>query len=277
MCRKLFLAAVAVLVALVVIRKTEMGSLLQVWWNDARSDWKKQIKPETRIKQLKLEIAKIDKDLKAAVDQLINRELDRNNLRDQIVALREKVAAHTRRLTGLVQMADEAQKNGSTLVSFEGRELKSGELRNQMARVRLDLQNAQTSLENKEEILKLKDDALAAADEKITKIKNKKAELEKLVTALELQLEQLQLKKVENAVVVDDTHVARAQALYEEICRELKAEELRAEKYQKYGLTTPTESSAAPKKDDEAALQEELNAAKALLKDKKVAGQDIRK
>src|SRR5258708_5090848 len=52
MCKKLVLAAVAILVGSMVVKHTSVGSLARVWWNDARQAVERQVPPETQIKRL---------------------------------------------------------------------------------------------------------------------------------------------------------------------------------------------------------------------------------
>jgi chromosome segregation ATPase len=263
MCRKLFLAAVAVLVALVVIRKTELGTLLQVWWNDARSDWKKQIPPEKRIQMLKVEIAKINDDISRAVTHLATLKTDREELSRSVENLRGKVADRKKTLKAMV----EALENGNTYVSA-GEELKANELEARMNLVRKDLDTSKSALKFREEHLKLKSEAYQAASDSIRAIQQKKNELETLVVNLEVQVEQLKMKKVENNWVLDTTHVSKAEALYAEIQRDLNVEKNKAELYDEFGLTskrpTTTEEPAATR-------QESLKAARAALEEE-VAG-----
>ena len=49
MCKKLITVGLVVLVALFVLRKTELGSLVRVWWHDGQACLESSISPETRI------------------------------------------------------------------------------------------------------------------------------------------------------------------------------------------------------------------------------------
>jgi hypothetical protein len=52
MCKKLCLATGALIVGLVVITFTGLGTLAQVKWHDASRWMEKQVPPETQLKQL---------------------------------------------------------------------------------------------------------------------------------------------------------------------------------------------------------------------------------
>src|SRR6516162_7028837 len=68
MCKKLCIAVGAVIVGLLLITVTGAGTLLHskyVQWKGEYAEWQdKQIPPETKLKMLNEEIAKIDKDIK---------------------------------------------------------------------------------------------------------------------------------------------------------------------------------------------------------------------
>src|SRR5207247_126613 len=62
-CRKLFWTGAVVLAGLVLAKTTALGSLFQVVWTDARSGLERAVPPEVQLKQLRVEIDKVDQDI----------------------------------------------------------------------------------------------------------------------------------------------------------------------------------------------------------------------
>jgi len=56
MCKKLLIAALAVVVGVGVVSSTRLGSHIRLWWNKAGDSISRQIPPETEIERLKMEL-----------------------------------------------------------------------------------------------------------------------------------------------------------------------------------------------------------------------------
>jgi len=56
MCKKLLIAALAVVVGVGVVSSTRLGSHIRLWWNKAGDQIARQIPPETEIERLKMEL-----------------------------------------------------------------------------------------------------------------------------------------------------------------------------------------------------------------------------
>jgi chromosome segregation ATPase len=260
MCKKLLIAGAAVVVGLVLLRVTTVGSLLHVWWNDASRFVERQVPPETRLKQLQLEVNKIDTDIKGAVKNLVRLEVERDDLVKSIDFLKAKQDKSKKDMRALV----EGLEQGNTLVSVGSQTLSS-----EVAQIRLDgLRNEyeirKETLRNKEDLLKSKQDALVLADQRISKIQEKKAELTALVASMEAKLEQLRVRQINNNIEINDSQVSKCEALADSLRKELAEQEKIAEKFARYGIDA-TEPSAPVKTSNSKA--ESIKAAKALLAD----------
>lgn len=255
MCKKLCVLAVAIVAGLVVASKS---SLLQVWWKDTRTALEKQVPPETRIKQLRLEIDKIDQELRSAVSKLATQEVSCKTLGEETESLKKKLQSQRQDLVVMIEALD----SESTVVNFQGSKMSADDLQAKLDRLRAEFETSKATLKNKEEILKHREEAITAAHQRISKIKEKKGELLSLVEKMETQLELLRLKQVENHIVVDDSQVSKCESLYQDIQRRLQEEDKKAELFAKYGLTSTKESSG---KAERTSREESIKAAKALL------------
>jgi len=260
MLKKLLIAAAAVVIGLVVLKKTDIGSLAQVWWKDAGCCLSRQVSPETRIKQLKHEISKIDVDVKSAINNLVRQEASYKMLKDEVDSLKMVQDQRRKDLLVLVGLLEK----GPTEVLFDRQTYTSDEAQGKLDFLRTSYETGKGALKAKDDLLKTKAKQLEIADQRIFKIQEKKTELTNLVAKMEAQLEQIRLKQVENNTIeVNDSQVNKCLVLQENLKRMLMEEEARAEKYARFGLTTTRQ---APVK-DERSRTESINAAKAALAD----------
>src|SRR5262245_47350872 len=64
MCKKLVILGIVLIGGLVVLRSTGLGSLAHVAWKDVREELDRAVPPEVQIKQLQVEIDKVDQDIR---------------------------------------------------------------------------------------------------------------------------------------------------------------------------------------------------------------------
>jgi len=267
MLKKLLIAAAAVVVGLVIVKKTDLGSLAQVWWKDAGGWCSRQVAPETRIKQLKLEIAKIDTDIRSATNSLIKQEVAYRELKGDVEGLKTVQEQRKKEMVALM----EALESNTTKVVFQNQSYSPD-----VALIRLDslkraFETGKETLKQKEENLKFKTGQLEVADQRIKRIQSKKEELTTLVAQLESQLENLRLKQVDRNITVNDTQVSKCENLARNLKTMLAEEEIKVEKYARYGLL-PTDPQST--KENRVTREETIKAARAVLADdEKVAGE----
>jgi len=260
MLKKLLIASAAVVIGLVILKKTDFGSLVQVWWKDTGCWASRQVSPETRIKQLKHEITKIDHDVKTAINNLVRQEASFKMLKDEVDSLR---TVQDQRRKDLLVLVDLVEK-GPTEVLFKKQTYTPDEAQSQLDYLRTSFETGKEALKAKDQLLKIKAKQLEVADQRIFKIQEKKTELTNLVAKMEAQLELIRLKQVENNTIeVNDSQVNKCIVLQDNLKRMLIEEEARAEKYARFGLTP---SKQAPVKDDRSRT-DSINAAKAALAD----------
>jgi chromosome segregation ATPase len=265
MLKKLLIAAAAVVVGLLIVKKS---SLVQVWLKDTSSWFSAQVSPETRIKQLQLEIGKIDGDIRTAVNALVKQEVAYKELEGDVKGLQVRVDQTKQDMLGLI---DALEKN-STQVSFQGQKYS-----NEVAQIKLEglqakYENDKKTLKIKEQNLKVKAGQLEVADQRIKKIQTKKEELSTLVVQLEAQLANLRLKQVDNNIPVNDSQVSKCENLARNLKNMLAEEEIKADKLARYGLMPQNNEQSTTV--EKRTTKDSIKAARAALADEdKVAGE----
>jgi chromosome segregation ATPase len=242
MCKKLLIAAVAVFVGLMVIRKTEFGTYLQNRFKEIRTSLKSQVPPEAKVRQLEEEIGKIDKDIRKHVSNLAGMEVEYKKLAKNVEGLKEKQTSLKDDVSAMLKVLDGNDKT-TKFVSFNGQDYRRGELTNKLERsVRL-LENNKSELRVKEEQLKARKQALEVAHQRIGEMKEQKDNLIVLAEELKTQLEILKLAQLQNKVEdIDNTQVSRCN----ELAREVETQILKLQEEQrllvKYNLNPPAPS-----------------------------------
>lgn len=232
MIKKLMLASIVAVIGLVALRSTHVGSLVQVWAKDATHWASRQVSPETRLKQLRLEIEKIDTDIRKAADKLITVELDRKELKADLDALKGRQAARKTEMTALI----DGLEKSPTRVSIQDQTYSAESAQRKLDGLRAEFEVTKQALKNKEELLRNKEALYETTDKRILQIRNKKEELSALVNQLETQLELVRLKQAENHIHVSDSHASKADNLAQDIQRMLNEESIRSQTYARYGL-----------------------------------------
>jgi chromosome segregation ATPase len=270
MLKKLVIAAAAIVVGLGIVKFTkvgqQIGGVVKVWMHKS-GDWcKNQITPETRIEQLELEIADINKDVRTAVSERADLKAKYLKLKDEVDALK---AVQEERKKDLLALADVLEQGSANEVSFKG-------LSYSTRSAQLKLDNLKTAYELGEQTLKAKNNHLDAkaqqlelAQENILLIQKKEGELRNQVEQMKIQLADVRQKQSENNATVNNSQIAKCEQLLEEVKDAIRLERVRAEENARFGLTSPVSTPAR----EERNLADSIKAArKAVGADDKVAG-----
>lgn len=269
MCKKLVLAAVAILVGTAVVRHTSIGSLAQVWWHDAKTTLERQVPPEVQIKQLEVEVNKIDRDIKSNLSRLAAQEVDTQKLEENVAALKEdqtRLRASVEALTACLK-GDSA---GNGRITFNGREYSKSYLTSKLSTDVARFESRKAELKAKEKLLDLKKQAVEAAHDRIAAMADQKEKLRVTIAKFETrqELNRLNAVRAEAGVELDDSQVARCNELAAQIERRLDVQAKETDMFTRYGYGTP-----GPKVEQTRPTAEVVEAAERALNDKTVTAQ----
>jgi chromosome segregation ATPase len=237
MCKKLVLAAVAILVGTAVVRHTSIGSLAQVWWRDAKQAVERQVPPEVQIKRLEVEVNKIDRDIKHNIGRLAQLDVSCQQLDEQVAALRE---TH-KNLRGEIADMTKALDGATDRVSLRGKDLRPRDVARKLERAVASFELKGAELRNKEQLLSLKKQALEAANARIGEMQAQRDQLRDTIAKFEtrLQLNRLAATRMDANIELDDSQLARCKELANEINQRLLVDQKTIEMSVKYGFTNP--------------------------------------
>jgi len=230
MCKKLAIAAVAVVVGLaVVLGGTRTMGLLRVWKCKASIWAKNQVPPETELERLKTEVARLKADDAFHYDKVARQQVE--------VEKREREIGHVK--TNLTKLEANIRKmrddvsSGAEFVVYNGNKYSSAEVKEQLRVDALDFQAAEENLKAKEEQFKALKRMLSANLKKLKALAQARQEMENELTRLQAALAEERLAQAQSESQLDDGNYARVRkdisAVRERIEIQRKARALRGE------------------------------------------------
>jgi len=237
MCKKLCLAVGAVIVGLSVVYFTGLSSLVQVKWNDMQGWMKKQVPPETQLKQLRVEIIKIDADIKKNLGKLATQEVEAERLEASINAQKEEQVRLKAEIVAMTKALDTKETKvvypvGSTRV------YRQTELALKLEASVNTYENRKADIKQKELTLAAKQQALDLAHQRISEMKVQKDKLNQVAEKLAMRIEQVKLNQVDTGCEIDDNQVAKCIGLADSLTKQLDEEDRKADLYKQYGYST---------------------------------------
>jgi len=226
MCKKLLLTGVALFVGFALLRSTSLGSLVQVAWKDARTGLDRAVPPDVQIKQLQVEIDKVDQDIRKNLGVLASQEVEHQGLEENVAGLKELLGKLKSDIAGMTTSLETR-----TVKPVAGRDPLAAKLDAAVA----TYENKKIELKGKEQLLAAKKQALEAAHQRIGEMRDQKERLRVTAAKLETRLEVVRLKEVQNKVEIDDSQVNRCNTLANKIEARLREKEKVAELNLQYG------------------------------------------
>jgi len=206
MLKKLVIAAIAVVVGLTVVKKTEVGSLMGVWWKNAKACARKQVPVETEIERLRYEVDRIGEDSKTYISQIAEQTVAVRNLRDEVKGAEKNLA----------QKKDNIRALADDLKASEGDTVKVGDTTYSKSRVKAQLSRdfelfklSKKQLDSKRKELQAREDRLAAAKQQLSALQDERENLKVELAKLEADIQAVRVAQTQSKFQVDDSELAR--------------------------------------------------------------------
>jgi chromosome segregation ATPase len=205
MLKKLLIAAVAVVVGLVVVQKTSLGSYVRVWWKNARLCASRQVPVETEIERLRDELARIGKDSTKyfqamAEDIEAVKELKRDITRHEANLERQKKNVLTLK---------EDLASGNAFVFYGDTKYSRERIKSQLAHDFEAYKAAEASLAAKRKLLEVKEQNLTAAKDRMRAMQETRRDLEVELARLEAEHKTVLASQTRSKTHFDDSELSR--------------------------------------------------------------------
>lgn len=180
MCKKVVIAALAVLAGVAVVRGTKPGSYLRLWCNKAAQTARDSIPPEQEIARLRMELKGLERDDDRHYDKVARMAVQVEKLERDVTGMRTALAKSESRIR---KLRDELAGNVE-FVLHDGSRYTKDDLRIDA----LSFQTAEESIKSKEQNLQAKKKHLALEQKKLSELRTVRTqmatELQRLETAL---------------------------------------------------------------------------------------------
>jgi len=212
MCKKLLIAALAVVVGVGVVSGTRLGSHLRLKWNKAQAYLKEQVPLSEEIERLKMEVSNLNLEDERYFDQVARQERQVTKLKEKVNKARQALTTQETYIKTMRQaLAEEGQfvvYNGSRY----DRKFAEADVRNEALRFLADEKLVKADEDN----LTILEQTLTANKAKLNGLKIKRKEMETQLLVLERELAQQRLKEQSN-LVIDDGRYGRINKEIEEL------------------------------------------------------------
>jgi len=246
MCKKLLIAAIAVVVGLTVVKKTELGSWVGVWWKHARECAREQVAPETEIEALRLRLDQLGEDSKKNFDAVARERVAVKNLREEIATGEASLAREKKNVLGLREDLASAT-DGYVKVGVT--KYPKSRVKSQLARSFELYKVAEEQLKSKRQLLQAKEESLTAAEEQLASLQNTRDELTVELAKLEAEMKTVRVAQTKSKVQFDDSELARIKEGVARVRNRIKVEQEKLAVQAQFGTDPIPTSDRVQEKD----------------------------
>jgi chromosome segregation ATPase len=197
MCKKVLIAAIAVVVGLAVVKGTWLGSHLRLRANKIRSWAQQQIPPEQEIARLRMELKNLERDDDKHYDKVARLAVQVDKMEREVKHLRGKIDKQEANLKKL----HEDLAGNVEFVLHEGSRYTKDDLRNDA----LAFKAAEENLKSKEANLQAKRKLLAIEKKKLSELRTNREQMATQLQQLETALAEERQAQAASESTIDDS------------------------------------------------------------------------
>jgi len=235
MFKKVLIASLAVVIGLAVVANTRVGSHARLWLRGIRSSMAKQVKPETEIRRLRMEVERLEQQDHAYFHKVAEQRIKVRDLEKQLAgdpAKNEKgtrtelldLQARLKDLRALVADIKGSEKSGERKVSYNGTNFTLAEINDQISRDWERYKPLKGAVASQEAYLAAMKKSLAQNEEKLFNLKKARQEMLTRLQSLENELAELRQAKEGQAALLDDSNYSRVQKDIQDLSKRLEVE-----------------------------------------------------
>jgi hypothetical protein len=221
MCKKLLIAAVAVVVGLVLVKNTSVGSYARVWWKNARACASRQVPVETEIERLRDELSRIGEDSTSHYRAIAQEMVAVQNLK-------EKIADHEIKLEGwkknIITLKDDLA-SGNQSVSYGGTRYSRESIKARLASEFEAFKASEEGLKAERKLLEARENNLAAAKDQVRAMQQTRRDLEVALARLEAEYKTVRVAQTRSKFHLDDSSLSRLKKSVAELRDRVKVEQ----------------------------------------------------
>jgi len=205
MSKKVLIAAAAVVVALVVIKGTYLGSHLRVWKKNFREAVAERVAPEHEFARLRMELDNLGKADDKHYDQVAREIVAVNKAEKQVARLKTDLDERAGRLKAMKASLDGQDQQ----VTFNGSRYSREDMQTQLRLSAQSFQVDEQTLRSKEQQLAAMKQSLEINKKKLAELKFKRQEMATELQKLETALAEERQAQAQQRNTLDDANYLR--------------------------------------------------------------------
>jgi septal ring factor EnvC (AmiA/AmiB activator) len=255
MCKKLVLATLAVLVALVVVKRTWVGSHVRAWWHRTCEQVRGSVDPETEIQRLRYEIKRLEEKDKVFVDRVARQKVEVDDSAAELKKSKERLTLLRDRISKLRLAL--AESGDAQPIAYNSNNYSRAEAEKQIDRDFDAYKTLKKDVESQDRYLTVLRKALQQNEEQLSSFRRNRLDMLTQLRDLENELTQLRQAKKKEPSVREDGKYRRLQQDIQRLKQQLRIDK---EKLRLDGVIDrgPIEE-AEEARDRKAARQRELD------------------
>jgi len=205
MGKKVLIAAVAVVVALVVINFTRLGSHVRLWKQQTWTHIQAQIPPEQEIARLEMELKDLEKSDAQHYHKVAVQRVEVKDFEKQVEAFRDKVSVAEKRI-----LAMEASLSGKDeFVTYESKRFARELLTDEVRTAARGFRTEEARLKALEQSLTARKQSLQINEEKLSKLKLTREQMASELAQLRAALDTERQAAAAEKETLDDANYSR--------------------------------------------------------------------
>jgi len=225
MCKKLLIAGVAVVVGLLVVRNTQVGSHLRAWWKDGKSFVQNSIPIDSEIERLRGDIGRMDQVYKTQFHPVAAEAVAVEHLKQEITKIEKKLDEHK----SDIEIMNNDLKSGAELITYGYTKYSREQVKTDLTRRFDAYRTCEAGLKAKKDLLEAKEDKLAQAMKKLEEMKNARTEMEAELARLEAEYEGVKIAQAKSNFQIDNSEFSRLKASMAELKTRVQIEKKKCE------------------------------------------------
>jgi chromosome segregation ATPase len=225
MCKKFLIAGVAVIVGLLVVKKTEVGSHLRAWWKDGRNFVKNSISIDKEIERVRGDIGRLDHVYKTQFHPVAAEAVAVENLKQEIAKIEKRLEEQQ----SDIEIMKNDLKSGTAFITYGDVKYTREKVQADLARRFEAYKTCETGLKAKRELLEAKEEKLAQAMKKLEEMKNARTEMEAELARLEAEYEGVKTARARSNFQIDDSELSRIKSAMAELKTRVQVEKKKCE------------------------------------------------
>jgi len=225
MCKKIGIAALAVVAGLFILNNTRLGSYGRTAYHNAKKSVKAQVPLEFELERVRQEVARLVPDMKQNLSKVAEEIVAIENMKEEIAVVKSNLNKQKDKVRA---MTDEL-KSGNERVSFGGRTYSRTSFAERVAADLKSCQVCEDELDVKEKMLENREHALDSERAKLASMRQQKQELEVRISKLEADMKAVRLAQTKSKFQIDDSRLSQIKQSLAEIQQRLRVEQVESD------------------------------------------------